>query len=153
MGPTSVLSAPGGPHVGPMDLAISVAFKTETISVLRTENTFMLCPFQCSDGTGVYSLVLWISTICLSYAVNTNVGDGLALLWTKASTAMVVSYYLRNIPLSATKLFPVIFTSFTSTSCFIFHGKIFYNMTYFIGWKPRKTYIYILSFVQIWWFW
>ena len=46
MGPTSVLSAPGDPHVGPMDLAISVAFKTETIIVLRTENTFTLCPFS-----------------------------------------------------------------------------------------------------------
>ena len=61
MGPTWVLSSPGGPHVGPMNLAIWVYYRAEIISISRCklyQLQTIAKPFKRHfDMKGVYILV------------------------------------------------------------------------------------------------
>ena len=51
MGPTWVLSAPDGPHDGPMNLAIRVGFKGKLYETLKSETQLPnLQVLQCASG-------------------------------------------------------------------------------------------------------
>ena len=81
MGPTWVLSAPDGPHVGPMNLAIRVVFDIVLFpnlkyrfssSLLGNETPgelFVSCLLMYSDGKDTYNVtnfqtLEWLSSYC-----------------------------------------------------------------------------------------
>ena len=63
MGPTWVLSAPGGPHVGPMNLAIRVVWY-RNVSVKQARQNTTLTQHSCSTSISHYPLR---STTCIIF--------------------------------------------------------------------------------------
>ena len=69
MGPTWVLSAPGGPHVGPMDLAIRVT----TVSIRVTTVSYPVSN-RVTTVSIIVTLAIRVTTVSISYILQRNHG-------------------------------------------------------------------------------
>ena len=104
MGPTWVRQDPGGPHVGPMNLAIWGAFMPVDINPCcakfkhfwKCGNVFVFCIISWSwEGVGSWNPSSWNTKIHLSYIVNAMTTDDLVMQGVRATAKMMTFLYCK----------------------------------------------------------